>query len=138
MGLQNQLRTDLDNKNSDKDSKKLALAAKTLDTLSDLDELSENLLEEGVPCKSQKLLIQPDNMTTFFKRSLTTYMEKGRGPSNIRLINLSDSPTTDDISSCLTGQHDFPDKGMDASFQQSVPMLLSTCASKMLQTTLPK
>jgi hypothetical protein len=27
---------------------------------------------------------------------------------------------------------------MDASFQQSVPMLLSTCASKMLQTTLPK
>ena len=64
-------------------------------------------------------------------------MEKGREPSNIRFMNLSPSPTTED-SSCLAGQHDFPDKGMDASFQQSVPMLLSTCASKMLQSIPPK
>ena len=127
----------MDKKDSDKGSNKLAQGAKTLDALSDLDEVSENLIEEGLPCTSQKLLIQPDNMSTFFKRSLTTYMEKGRGPSNIRFMNLSPSPTTED-SSCLMGQHDFPDKGMDASFQQSVPMLLSTCASKMLQSIPPK
>ena len=92
----------------------MAIGAKTLDTLSDLDELSENLLEEGRPCKSQKLLIRPDNMGSFFKRSLTTQMEKGRGPSNISSINFTASPTTEDCSHL--SHHDFQDKSMDASF----------------------
>lgn len=57
MGHQNQFRTDNDKKDSEKGCNALAIGAKTLDTLSDLDELSENLLEEGLPYKSQKLLI---------------------------------------------------------------------------------